>query len=261
MLVAGVDVGSATSKAVILVEGEIRGSAIIPTGHHVAGAADEVLRISLEKAGANHVKPDYVISTGYGRRSIPYADKTVTEIICHAKGAIHLLPETRTIIDIGGQDSKIIRVDEHGNVNDFVMNDKCAAGTGRFLEVMARVLDLGVDELGAISLTSRKPCHISSTCTVFAESEMVSLRAEGENREDLVAGIITAVSKRVVVMGSSGSFKETVTFTGGVAKNIGAKATLEKLLGVQVSVPYEPQLIGALGAALIAESVFKNDNV
>jgi predicted CoA-substrate-specific enzyme activase len=253
MLSAGIDVGAATAKAVIIADGEILGSAVIPTGPSVAVAADEVLRISLERAGAANAKPDCIISTGYGRRSIPQANKALSEIICHARGACYLVSGVRTVIDIGGQDSKVIKIGEGGNVVDFVMNDKCAAGTGRFLEVMAGVLDIAVAELGPISQTSRKSIQISSTCTIFAETEMVALRADGEKREDLVAGIINAVSRRVAMMGSSMGFDEPVVFTGGVAKNIGIKIALEKESGCQIIVPNEPQIAGALGAALYAE--------
>ena len=197
---------------------------------------------------------DYVISTGYGRHGVPFANKAVTEIICHAQGAHFLLPATRTIIDIGGQDSKAIGLDEKGTVINFVMNDKCAAGTGRFLEVMAQVLGVTIEELGPIALTSKNPCQISSTCTIFAESEMVSLRAEGKSRQDLIAGIVRAVSSRVAVMGKTVGFKREVVFTGGVAKNVGVKKALQEEIKMEIVVPEEPQTMGALGAALLAKA-------
>lgn len=256
MWFAGVDVGAATAKTVIIGNGEILSYSIMPTGHNVVQTTEKVTKEALEKANLSISEISYIISTGYARNAVSFANKAVTEIICHAKGANFLIPETRAIIDIGGQDSKAIGVDERGNVTDFVMNDKCAAGTGRFLEVMAGVLDLELEELGAISLTSKNPCHISSTCTIFAESEMVSLRAEGKSREDLVAGIHKAVASRVVVMGSHIKFKKETVFTGGVAKNIGVKKVLEEMIGFDILVPEEPQIIGALGAALVAKAEF-----
>jgi predicted CoA-substrate-specific enzyme activase len=194
----------------------------------------------------------FIISTGYGRKGVAFANKTSSEIICHAKGVNLLIPRARTVIDIGGQDSKVIGVRGNGTVTDFVMNDKCAAGTGRFLEVMAGVLGLDIEEMGPISLTSREPCLISSTCTIFAETEMVSLRADGRTREDLVAGIHRAVASRVSVMGRTVGYNEEVVFTGGVAKNIGVKESLESIIGLPIIIPEEPQIIGALGAALLA---------
>ncbi|MFC1970168.1 acyl-CoA dehydratase activase [Chloroflexota bacterium] len=260
MLVAGVDVGAATAKAVIASDGKVVGQAVIPTGDRIVVAADKVTRLALKKAGMWRdnfdfgAGFDYVISTGYGRHGVPFANKAVTEIICHAQGAHFLLPATRTIIDIGGQDSKAIGLDEKGNVINFVMNDKCAAGTGRFLEVMAQVLGVTIEELGPIALTSKNPCQISSTCTIFAESEMVSLRAEGKSRQDLIAGIVRAVSSRVAVMGKTVGFKRDVVFTGGVAKNVGVKNALEEEIKMEIVVPEEPQTMGALGAALLAKA-------
>jgi len=203
MLVAGIDVGATTAKAVILGDGGILGYSIKPTGRDVKLAANKVIQEALEKAGLS-ISIDglnYVVSTGYARESIDFANKTVTEIICHAKGAHFMIPSTRFIIDMGGQDSKAIEVDPEGNVTNFIMNDKCAAGTGRFLEVMAQVLEVeSVAEMGPLALQSKEPCHISSTCTVFAETEVVVLRAEGKDRKDLIAGIHKAVSARVAVM-------------------------------------------------------------
>jgi predicted CoA-substrate-specific enzyme activase len=260
MLVAGVDVGAATAKAVILSNGGIVGQAIVPTGDRVVTAAENATRLALQQAGLWKEGVDFkelfdfVISTGYGRHSVPFAMKAVTEIICHAKGAHFLLPTARTIIDIGGQDSKAISLDEKGNVSNFVMNDKCAAGTGRFLEVMAHVLNVPIEELGKIALTSDSPCQISSTCTIFAESEMVSLRAEGKPKEDLIAGIVKAVASRVAVMARGIGFRRDVVFTGGVAKNIGVKKALEEEIQMDIIVPAEPQTMGALGAALLAQA-------
>jgi len=254
VIVAGVDIGAATSKTVISNADRILSFAIMPTGSSVAEAAKAVTGKALEKAGLLMNNLDYVISTGYGRRAISFANKAVTEIICHAAGVSSLMSRARTIIDIGGQDSKVIGLDDNGNVTNFVMNDKCAAGTGRFLEVMARVLGVEISEIGSRSLLSRDPCQISSTCTVFAESEMVSLRAEGKSLEDLLAGIHKAMSHRVAIMGQSVGFKKDVVFTGGVAKNVGIKEALEDEIGLQILVPEEPQITGALGAAILAKA-------
>jgi len=256
MISAGVDIGAATTKAVILNKDASAGffSALLETGDNVRSAAEEVLERSLEKAGISRGMLDRVFSTGYGRRAAQFAHKAVSEIICHGKGAHFLVPEARTIIDIGGQDSKIIRIDDSGRVIDFSMNDKCAAGTGRFLEVMARVLKVGhVSNMGPISLKSTNRCQISSTCTVFAESEVVSLRAEGATREDLIAGIHRAIASRVEIMGKRVGFRPKVVFTGGVAKNIGARKALGEETGMEIFVPEEPQIVGALGAALLAQ--------
>jgi len=249
---AGVDVGAATAKTVIMADGKILSYAVIPTGDSVARAAEKVTRAALEQARLSMPDLSFIISTGYGRSGVAFAHKAVTEIICHARGVNFLIPAARTVIDIGGQDSKVIGVREDGAVIDFVMNDKCAAGTGRFLEVMAGVLGLAIEEMGPISLTSKEPCSISSTCTIFAETEMVSLRADGRTREDMVAGIHRSVASRVVVMGRTVGYREQVVFTGGVAKNIGVKNALEAGIGLPILVPEEPQIIGALGAALIA---------
>jgi predicted CoA-substrate-specific enzyme activase len=245
MITAGVDVGAATAKTVIMADGEI-------LAH--ARAAEEVTRVALELAGLSMDELQFIISTGYGRNGVAFANKAASEIICHAKGVNFVIADARTVIDIGGQDSKVIGVREDGTVSDFVMNDKCAAGTGRFLEVMAGVLGLDIEEMGPISITSKDPCPISSTCTIFAETEMVSLRADGRTREDLVAGIHRAVASRVGVMGRTVGYREQVVFTGGVAKNIGVKNSLEAGIGLPILIPEEPQIMGALGAALLAET-------
>ena len=254
MLVGGIDIGAATAKAVILENDRTLASTVIPTGYSVAKAADAVIEQTLRNSGRNIDELEYVISTGYGRRAVSMANKVLTEIICHASGASSLLPSARTVIDIGGQDSKIIGLDCSGKVGNFVMNDKCAAGTGRFLEVMAGVLGVEIGEIGPLSLMGRNPCEISSTCTVFAESEVVSLRAEGETREDMLAGIHRAMSNRVKIMGASVGFKNDVVFTGGVALNVGMKEALASAIGLDILVPEQPQIIGALGAAILAKN-------
>lgn len=252
MLTAGIDIGAVSAKVVVLNKGQILTYFIAPTGASIVQAGVKVIKEVLNKAKLSLDDLGYIIATGYGRHSVSFAQEAVTEIICHAKGASWLIPEARTVIDIGGQDSKAIRVNEKGNVTDFVMNDKCAAGTGRFLEVMARALDLELDELGSISLRSETPCAISSVCTVFAESEVISLRAERRTTEDIIAGIHKSIAHRVSSMMSQIGYQNQVVFTGGVAKNVGVRKALEKELGTNIIVPEEPQIIGALGAALLA---------
>jgi predicted CoA-substrate-specific enzyme activase len=252
MFVCGVDIGAATAKAVIFDDSQVVSYSVLPTGHSVKMATDKVIDEAITRGGISISGFERVVSTGYGRHSVSFADRAISEIICHAKGANFLLPSVRTVIDIGGQDSKMISLDGDGNVTNFVMNDKCAAGTGRFIEVMAQVLEVSLEDMGEISLRSQKPSLISSTCTVFAESEMVSLRAKGEPREDLIAGIHKSIASRIVTMGRSIGFKKEVVFTGGVAKNIGVKRALEKAIGIPIIVLEEPQIVGALGAALLA---------
>lgn len=252
IIVAGIDIGAATAKAVILKEDKILSSHVLPTGDSVFQSAERVMSKTLEGAAISTNEIHYTVSTGYGRRTVAFADEAITEISCHAKGVGSLFSGARTVIDIGGQDSKVIAIDNGGIIGNFVMNDKCAAGTGRFLEVMAKVLNSDIRDIGNISLQSDAPCQISNTCTVFAESEMVTLRAEGKTRKDILAGIHAAMAHRIVIMGNSVGFNEEIVFTGGVAKNPGMKKALEDRIGKTLRVPEEPQSIGALGAAILA---------
>lgn len=255
---AGVDVGSLGTKTVILVDGEIAGSSILRTGIHSEENGINGLSSALENAGLQRSDLKYIVATGYGRISAPYADKNVTEITCHAKGAHYLHPQTRTIIDMGGQDCKAIRLDEDGNVNDFAMNDKCAAGTGRFLEVMANVFKVPLEELGPLSLKATTVLPVSSTCTVFAESETVSLLARGEKPENIIVGIHHAIANRVGGMFSRVGIASDVFFSGGVAKNVGMRKALEEALNVKIVEPRkDPQLVGAIGAAVLAQNFWK----
>ena len=255
MFVCGLDIGAATAKAVILNDNRIISYAVLPTGQSVKLATDRVLDEALKRAPLEISGFEHVVSTGYGRDSVSIAGRAISEIICHAKGANFLLPSVRTVIDIGGQDSKVISLDGEGNVTNFVMNDKCAAGTGRFVEIMANILEVPLEDMGVLSLSSQKPCLISSTCTVFAETEIISLRAKGESRENLIAGVHKGIALRTATMGRSIGFSEDVMFTGGVAKNTGVKINLESAIGVQITVPEEPQIVGALGAALLAMDI------
>jgi len=255
MIVAGVDIGSLTAKAVILQDTNILGYSIIPAGPDVVKVAEHTLTMALDKAGLGRDHLAAIVSTGYGRAKVPLASKAVTEITCDAKGAHYLFPETRMVIDIGGQDSKVISLDREGRVIDFAMNDKCAAGTGRFLEVMAQALEIDLNQLGPVSLKHKKSVVISSMCTVFAESEVISLIAEGYPKEDILNGLHQAIASRVAAMAQSLRVENMVTLSGGVAKNTGVVKALEQSLKVKVKVPLEPQIIAALGAAICAQEM------
>jgi predicted CoA-substrate-specific enzyme activase len=255
MIVAGMDIGSMTTEAVILQDREILASLILPTGANSRKAAERSLAAALDRAGLKQADLAAIITTGYGRASFPPADKMITEITCHARGAFFIHPETRTVIDIGGQDSKVIRLDEQGRNVDFQMNDKCAAGTGRFLEVMAHALEVTVEDLGKLSLGAPRAVRISSMCTVFAESEVVSLIADNQPREVIIRGLHQAIADRILGMVNRVGVEEEVTLTGGVAKNEGVVRALEERLGVKLFIPPEPQIIGALGAALLARNL------
>ena len=253
MPVAGVDIGSLTAKAVILdSDGMIIGRSLLLTGHNSKLSGRKALDLALEDARMDETGLDLMIATGYGRLAADFAGEKVTEITCHARGAHSVCPEARTVIDLGGQDSKAIAIDESGKVLDFVMNDKCSAGTGRFLEVMARALEIDLSDLGGISLQSETPASISSVCTVFAESEVVSRVAEGVSKVDIVAGIHQAIASRIYAMSVRIPVAERVIMTGGVARNIGVVRALEKRFKKEIIVPEMPQHMGALGAAIIA---------
>ncbi|MDK2834498.1 MAG: (R)-2-hydroxyacyl-CoA dehydratese activating ATPase [Methanolobus sp.] len=244
----GIDAGSATTKAVLVKDGSIIKS-IRSTEFDFVSAAEKAYEDVLGIAGIGREEVDHVYSTGYGRNSIRFAEKAISEITAHAKGVHHLYPEVEGIIDIGGQDCKVIAV-SNGKVTDFLMNDKCAAGTGKFMEYTARALEVPLDELAGMALASGSPAGISSMCTVFAESEVISLRAKGYSKEDIAAGLVESIARRVAVMTRQIGLKTNVAFVGGVAKNVAIKAALEKELGISLNVPPEPQVTGALGAAL-----------
>jgi predicted CoA-substrate-specific enzyme activase len=255
MRTAGIDIGSITAKAAIVEDGGILGTKIIFTGYNSEAAGVKVYEDLLSESGLNTSSIAKIVSTGYGRNSVKFADKTFTEIMAHAAGAYLLNPKIRTIIDIGGQDSKAIALDEKGKVRNFVMNDKCAAGTGRFLEVMARALEVNLDEFGAMSLQSKLPSKISSLCTVFAESEVISLIARGEKRPDIIAGIHESIAARVSSMIARVGVAEPVMITGGVARNAGVVDALERKLGVKIAVSSYAQVNGAIGAAILASTL------
>lgn len=253
-LYLGVDVGSISTDAVIIDEQcDILAFEIIKSGFDHKAAIDQIISKVCQNAGIKRGDITGLVATGYGRRNVPGACKIVTEISCHAMGIHKLYPTVRTVIDIGGQDSKVIRISRDGFVENFIMNDKCAAGTGRFLEVMANAMDMAVDTLGEYSLKAKKTVRISSTCTVFAESEVISKVAEGESKEDIIAGIHNAIAERLTGMIRSVGIEQDVALTGGVAKNSGIEAALRKRVG-NLIVPAEPQITGAYGAALYARS-------
>ena len=253
---AGVDIGSVTTKAVIIdQQRSLLDFSQTATTFDRNQCGVEVLMLVFDKTGISSDEIKYIVSTGYGRRSFTLSNKNLPEIVCHAKGTKFLFPLAKTIIDIGGQDSKVIELNEEGHVNKFEMNDKCAAGTGRFLEVLTeRILDLPLEELGTLSSNCKSPCTLSSVCTVFAESEIISYLSENKSKEDIVCGMNKAIAKRVINMGTAGLIRygEPIIFSGGVAKNIGVTKAIGEELGKEVLTPYEPQITAALGAALFA---------
>ena len=254
MLVAGIDIGSITTEALLFdkVKGVV-GYTILQTGADSRKAAEMALDNVLATPGKNISDLSYIISTGCGRKRASFAKQSVTEITCIAKGVNYLFPDARTIIDIGGQDTKVIRIDGSGRVLEFEMNDKCAAGTGRFIEVMAKALNVDLDKVGDISLGYKKDLTISSICTVFAESEVISLVSEGEGLEDILYGIHKAIADRTMgLITRTGGIENEVIMAGGVAKNSGVVKALEKAIGVPLKIHVEPQIVGALGAAILA---------
>jgi predicted CoA-substrate-specific enzyme activase len=255
-LFAGIDVGSLSTDCVIINEmEEILSYSITETGASSTEAAEKSFEEALGRAAVQRERVKSIVATGYGRISVPFADKKVTEISCHAMGACKLFPDTRTVVDIGGQDSKVIRIGPGGKVLDFTMNDKCAAGTGRFLEVMAAKLKVPLNEMGSLSMGAKGDVRISSVCTVFAESEVISLVAQNHAREEIIRGIHRAIVNRVWSMVKLLGVQREVTMSGGVAKNSGVVAFLEEKLGHPIHVYQEPQIVGSLGAALHAKGL------
>jgi len=253
MITIGIDVGSITTKAAVAKDGAVIADKVVLTGYNAQFAGEKVFDEILKESGIDRPSIEKIISTGYGRNSVTFADKAVTEITCHAAGAYYLDPEVRSVIDIGGQDSKAIAVNDTGSPLDFAMNDKCAAGTGRFLEVMARALEIDLDNFGDWSLKAQQPSTISSLCTVFAESEVISLISKGEKRVNIIAGIHEAIAARVVAMANRVGFSPRIMMTGGVAKNIGVVRALERKIGQKIEVSEKSQVTGAIGAAIIAQ--------
>ena len=252
---AGVDIGSTMTKVVIMNKGIIS-SVIGPTGPEQRRLANKVMEKALNKADLAFESINYIVATGYGRINVPFADKQVTEITCHAKGVADFFPEAKTVIDIGGQDSKGIKID-NGRPIDFVMNDKCAAGSGRYLEITADALGIKIEDMGELALQSENPALISNICTIFAEQEVVDKLAEGVPLKDLIAGILESLANRVSRMVKRLNVEEDVVITGGVAKNAGLVKALSDKLGYHLSVPPEPLLTGAVGAALLGKDIVR----
>jgi predicted CoA-substrate-specific enzyme activase len=258
-VVAGVDIGSAAVKTVILNQGDkILSHSIVEQGIVNADSALFSLEQALDRTRISLDKVEKIVTTGYGRELVAFEHESITEISCHAAGAFFLMPEVRTVVDIGGQDSKVITLDENGRVRNFQMNDKCAAGTGKFIEVMARALDMSVTQMGELASGSQNPCHVSSVCTVFAESEIISLAAKGFPKDDIIAGLYESIARRTQSLMSPMEVVPVVMMTGGVAKNKPLVAMLERVISKTVIVPDEPQIVGALGDALFARQKQQN---
>ena len=252
-LAAGVDVGSTQTKSVIINENlKIIGRSLIDTGANVVKAAEQAYLEALTDSKRREEEVAYVIGTGYGRYKVTFGNTQVTEISCHGRGAVHMFPKTKTVLDMGGQDTKAISVSETGEIVDFCMNDKCAAGTGRFLGAASLALDIPIDDLGPTALESEKPVRISTTCTVFAETEVLSWLGKGKKIEDILMGVHQSISSRSIALLRRVGIENEVTFTGGVAKNSGMIEVLNQNMDMEVNVSEDSHYMGALGAALFA---------
>jgi (R)-2-hydroxyacyl-CoA dehydratese activating ATPase len=269
MLTMGIDVGSRSSKCVILDDGELLTYGTIPTFPNIDKTAQAVVeaavqrqtglwgeyRMPLPDVKVDHLTiedMDYVVSTGYGRAVVPFADRAITEISCHCRGAQWFVPGVSTILDVGGQDSKGIRVDAEGQVADFVMNDKCAGGTGRFLEIVAEALNVPLDEIGPLSLQNTKELPFSTTCAAFGRGAAVTMRKQGEEKADILAGLHEAVARRVTGLVNKVGFADEFVISGGIGRNVGLVSRIEQISGLKVTVPQEPMIVGAVGAAMFA---------
>jgi predicted CoA-substrate-specific enzyme activase len=252
MFTLGIDIGSTATKAIILQDGKkLVKKALAPMGAGTSGPA-RVLTELFDGPDIDRQQISRSVVTGYGRMRFKQADQQISELSCHAKGVYFMIPDAKTVIDIGGQDAKVLKLNADGDLLNFVMNDKCAAGTGRFLEVMARALEVTVDQLGTLSDLSQQPSVISSTCTVFAESEVISHLANGEKKEDIISGIHRSIAKRISGLVHRVGIENVVVMTGGVARNAGVVKMMKNVLNVEIKVPKLAQYTGALGAALYA---------
>jgi len=256
MLFAGIDIGSLTAEAVVIQNGKLVASERINVKPNPADSAREVMGLLLQNSALKWEDIRYTVSTGYGREKIQkegMAQENVSEISCHGFGAHVLSPEVRTVIDIGGQDAKVIRVNGTGELADFVMNDKCAAGTGHFLEIMSKALGVSLDEIGPMSRGSKKPIEMSNRCSIYVETEVIHFLQRGVSKVDLAAGINRAMAERVLALVRRIGAEKQVMLTGGVAKNVAVRAELEKMLKLRMVDPgIDPQLVGAYGAAVMA---------
>lgn len=253
MFVAGIDIGSASSKAAILEDGRLAASHLIETGPESRGAAEEVMAGALSKGSLHMDDLKYILATGYGRVNVPFAQEVITEIACHAKGVNALFPKARTVLDMGGQDCKAIRIDAAGNHVSFAMNDKCAAGTGRFLEIMAALIKVPLSEIGPLSLEAAEDTKISNVCTVFARSEVARHLRRGAAKANILGGLHAATADRVFGLLKRVGIEADFVISGGIAKNIGVVKRVEAKAGLPAHISEEPQLIGALGAAFFAQ--------
>jgi len=254
-IAAGVDVGSTQTKAVVMTDNggrEILARALVDTGANVRKAADNAFLAVCRAAGIHPPEVGFVVGTGYGRYNISFGNAQMTEISCHARGAHFVCPSTRTVIDMGGQDSKAISLGKDGQVLDFVMNDKCAAGTGRFLANSAEVMGISLDEIGPLSLRATRAVKMATVCTVFVESDILSYLAQGKKAEDILGGVHLAIAKRTLSLARRISIEPDITMTGGVARNTGMVHALEEVLGTKLQVSPDSQFIGAIGAAVFA---------
>ena len=253
MIVGGVDVGSTQTKAVVMNgDRQVLGRSLIDTGGLITAAAENAFQLALADAGVARSDVAYVVGTGYGRYRVTFGDSQVTEISCHARGGHYLFPNTRTVLDIGGQDTKAIKIGPEGQVLDFSMNDKCAAGTGRFLGAGAFALDIPLGELGPLALNAKNPVKITTTCTVFAESEIISWLARGKKVEDVLMGVHHAIATRSISLLRRVGVEEEITFTGGVTRNVAMVEILQQLLETRLNVSPEAHYMGAIGASLYA---------
>lgn len=252
MITAGCDIGSLTAKAVILNDGKMLASEVILASAQPEKSATDVMKRALEKAQIKMEDIKYCVGTGYGRKHIPFMNSEESEIACHARGAVWQVPSARTVVDIGGQDAKAIRVDEKGNVERYVYNDKCASGTGRFLEIIADSLDIKLEDMGALSEKAKEKLTLSNQCVVFAETEIISLVNEGKEIADIISALHQAVANRAASLARGIIVEPDAVMTGGVAKNSGMFGALERALGVKLHKVENPQINGALGAALFA---------
>ena len=255
MITIGIDIGSITAKGAVMKNSTVLATKVLFTGYNSKKIGQTLFDHLLKKTQFSSTDISRVVSTGYGRNNVDFSDKTITEITCHAAGVFFQNTSIRTIIDIGGQDSKAISINEMGKVLDFAMNDKCAAGTGRFLEVMARALEVDLENFGALSLKAEHPSTISSLCTVFAESEVISLISKGEPREDIMSGIHNSIASRVSSLTKRVGVIDPIMMTGGVAKNSGVVKALEKKLNKPILVSKWAQENGAIGAAILASKI------
>ncbi len=262
VITAGVDVGSVSSQAVVMVDGELYAYSNMRTGSDSPNSALNAMNWALEGTGLSLERIDYVVGTGYGRVNVPFAHRAITEIACHARGANFMYgPTVRTVLDMGGQDCKAIRCDEKGKVVNFLMNDKCAAGTGRGMEVFADLLGVSINDMGELSLrVDEEPPPVSSTCVVFAKSEASGLLRQGWPKEKVLAAYSSAMAHRVYTLLERIGVERDFAITGGIAKNIGVVSRLEKELGIKALPPkYDTQIAGAIGGALFAKAIVEKE--